>query len=238
MDFQIDIEALTPETAPTSVKAWLEQSAKNVFRIGGGLHLLKTHRKWSVPEWRDYARDEFDLSYRSAMNYIAVFQCVTQPGLDQARLSELSYTKLVELTRYGYLKPSTQDEAIEAANTHSTPDLAVFVHEKVKPYAPAYKSEKFTITCTTEQKERYEKMLDTVAEQTGLDGRADQLDHILDAYTSAATSSVDIEALRMKIHASIKATLAPQLANALSAQIDAQIDTVVAESETKPAALQ
>lgn len=108
------IENLQEAEVQESLKALLEETEFNSFRIGGLLSMAQRNQWFGGKEsLKDYVKAEFGMEYRKAMYLINIYNDLSDAGIPWDKVKDLGWTKLSRLSHI--LTLENVDEWVEKA---------------------------------------------------------------------------------------------------------------------------
>jgi hypothetical protein len=127
-----EVENIGKENAPAIVRALLNDTDFNFFKLGGVLAVIQTNQWFGEHDtFRAYVEAEFGLSYRKAVYLVAIYTALVQSGVSWDKVKELGWTKLKELA--GILTSKNADAWVKKALGATTLQLQDMVRQaKVK----------------------------------------------------------------------------------------------------------
>jgi hypothetical protein len=123
-----EVENIGKENAPAIVRALLNDTDFNFFKLGGVLAVIQTNQWFGEHDtFRAYVEAEFGLSYRKAVYLVAIYTALVQSGVSWDKVKALGWTKLKELA--GILTSKNADAWVKKALGATTLQLQDMVKQ-------------------------------------------------------------------------------------------------------------
>lgn len=127
------------EDALKAAKELVRRSEETAYALGGVLsyiHKNSLHLALGFGEGKrgfaDYASQELDLEYRTAMYYIRIYEVFTRAGATEETVARLGWTKAKEIARVKDQKSllNSFPAMVEYAEEHSRPELIEYIRDR------------------------------------------------------------------------------------------------------------
>lgn len=137
VDLVHTIENLNEKDARAQVKALIDSTEENFFKLGGVLSVIQTNN-WYQPygSFREYVEGEHGMQYRRAVYWTDIYNRLVEAKVPWSKVKDIGWTKLKEIA--SVLTTENVDEWVEIAKGQTTLQLIETVKSaKNKNNAPA-----------------------------------------------------------------------------------------------------
>lgn len=192
-----------------AAKSLVNRVDETYYTLGGVLSYIKdtgVYKSLGFDGKRgfaDYVKAELGIDYRKAQYLIAVFDTVQEAGLNESRLSEIGWSKAIQIMRVGDVSMDRLGEdfdgLIEFAKANSRDDLITHIkttYEGIATRAPSTgegtKVNTLTFKASAEEAEQMERALANAKRLAGSDDANAALRYILNDWMMM-TEGTDID---------------------------------------------
>lgn len=233
-----------------AAKSLVNRVDETYYTLGGVLSYIKetgVYKSLGYDGKRgfaDYVKAELGIDYRKAQYLIAVFDTVQEAGLNEQRLSEIGWSKAIQIMRVGDVSMDKLgedfDNLIEFAKANSRDDLITHIkttYEGIQSRTPSGEGTKvntLTFKASAEEAEQMERALTNAKRLAGTDDANAALRYILNDWLMMTEGTdIDLDTSIATVEAKFGVTL--QVVEPGDQQEGEEASETAAEGETATA---